>query len=259
MYTTYRLQRPGTGEAGGSEFWEKIWAHSSLPSEKTRAGVRTDELWGFVKARLTPGTKVLDVGCGMGQWTDMLASEGFQADGLDYSSRTIEALRESLPHIGWVCAPLQKMPYPDNSFDGIISWGVLEHDPKGPAEGMAEIARVLAPGGVALITVPHDTPSVRKSVLAQHGPAGEGKAFFSFLFTPDDLSAVFREAGLIVEDLRPVQSAPVAILLPRFFVVSQKNLTTRGLTWLLRRAITRIWLNDPRAKAGLLGIARKPG
>ncbi|CAG0978846.1 partial demethylmenaquinone methyltransferase / 2-methoxy-6-polyprenyl-1,4-benzoquinol methylase, partial [Anaerolineae bacterium] len=101
---------------------------------------------------------ILDCGCGRGFYLKMLRTVSqCRLYGLELESEI--ALKgwnhvRDLPGITITQASIYAQPYADNSFDGVILSEVLEHidDEQG---GLREIYRVLKPGGVVAITVPH--------------------------------------------------------------------------------------------------------
>jgi ubiquinone/menaquinone biosynthesis C-methylase UbiE len=99
------------------------------------------------------GKKLLEVGVGAG--TDHLqwARAGAQCHGVDLTQAAIDTTRERLALYGFE-SNLQRvdaeiLPFPDDSFDVVYSWGVIHHS-EHPERIIAEIRRVLRPGGVFL-------------------------------------------------------------------------------------------------------------
>ena len=102
---------------------------------------------------IRPGADCLDLGCGSGYVNVHLAARGVKRNlGMDLFPETMEMARKlnrETPGIGWVCASAEAIPLPDASLDHVICRGVvpLAHVRK----VMAEIARVLRPGGTAVL------------------------------------------------------------------------------------------------------------
>ncbi len=97
-------------------------------------------------------TKVLDFGCGSGIFVDELQKLGFDAHGLDISEEAIKFGKlQGVKNLGVIDA--HKIHFPENTFDAVFTLDVLEHleDEKW---ALAEIERVLKPGGIAIIMVP---------------------------------------------------------------------------------------------------------
>lgn len=116
------------------------WTPTGLDSR-----VRQFRGW-WQRADLPPG-RWLDIGCGAGTYTRMLQAEGHQAVGIDYSSPSVQKARERSPEgIDWLAADIHHLPFPDATADGILCFGVMQAL-AGPGDALAEMARVLRPGG----------------------------------------------------------------------------------------------------------------
>ncbi len=106
-------------------------------------------------AKLKAGDKVLDVGCGTGNLT-LTAKKYVGASGsvygIDASPEMIAEARKKATHNGMEASfdveLIEKLPYPDATFDVVISRLVIHHLPDDlKRRGFAEIFRVLKPGG----------------------------------------------------------------------------------------------------------------
>jgi SAM-dependent methyltransferase len=139
------------------------------------------------------GGVALDIGSGPGNVTAALAraagSDGL-ALGIDISepmlARAVEA--QAGRNVGFMRADAQQLPFRDETVDAVTSLAVLQLVPN-PSATLAEIARVLKPGGRVAIMVP---------------TAGRGAEFLKWLpnggvtfFTEDELGDTFEDLGLV--------------------------------------------------------------
>lgn len=107
----------------------------------------------MTEAKVPTGGKILDVGCGTGHLAAELARRGYQTWGTDLSEAMIQYAREHYDAERFQTADIEKLPFPDNTFDGIVCLGVMEYlASDGPA--LREMRRVLKPGGHVVITTP---------------------------------------------------------------------------------------------------------
>jgi ubiquinone/menaquinone biosynthesis C-methylase UbiE len=103
-------------------------------------------------AGVTAGTHVLDVACGPGYVAATAATRGAVACGLDFSSAMVGVARAMHPAITVTEGDAEALPYPDGSFDAVVSNFGVHHVPR-PARALAECHRVLVPGGRMAFTV----------------------------------------------------------------------------------------------------------
>ena len=137
---------------------------------------------------LPPNPTVLDVGCGDGKRA-LARMDGARAVGLDFSRRQLDLARRNVPGAALVQGDMVALPLADDSVDGITAYHAVFHvDREEHPEVYREFARVLRPGGRALMTVGTSAYQTVRS-----GWMG-GRMFFS---TPgrDRTLAQLREAG----------------------------------------------------------------
>ena len=119
------------------------------------------------------GKRVLEIGVGAGTDFVQWVRAGAIATGVDLTSRGVELTRERLALEGLSAdvrqANAEALPFPDGSFDHVYSWGVLHHSPDTP-RAIAEVHRVLRPGGTATVMIYHRHAWVPMTVWALHGP-----------------------------------------------------------------------------------------
>jgi SAM-dependent methyltransferase len=100
------------------------------------------------------GKLVLDAGCGMGRFAEIVHQFGGEYVGLDYSFAIDAAQRNvgHLPGVHLIQANIFELPFANDVFDVVMSLGVLHHTPD-PRRAFAALPRVLKPGGSLTITV----------------------------------------------------------------------------------------------------------
>ena len=127
---------------------------------------------------LRAGERVLDLGCGFGRHAFEAARRGGRVVALDAGADEVVRVREtfaamsesgeidpSATPIDSVRGDALRLPFADDSFDRVIASEVLEHIPDDVA-AMAELARVLRPGGTMAVTVPRCGPELVNWLLS---------------------------------------------------------------------------------------------
>ena len=105
-------------------------------------------------ACVTAGTRVLDVCCGPGLVAGAAAARGAVTAGVDFSAAMLAIARAAQPRVEFSQADAEALPYAEGSFDAAVANFGLHHVPN-PAAALAEMHRVLVPGGrVAFTTWP---------------------------------------------------------------------------------------------------------
>lgn len=95
---------------------------------------------------LAPGTRVLDLGCGSGTFTGLLAERGYRARGLDISPKLITLARRKFPAIDFQEGDAENLPFDAGQYDGVLLSGLVHHFPD-PRRLAAQVLSVLKPGG----------------------------------------------------------------------------------------------------------------
>ncbi|HET7669619.1 MAG TPA: class I SAM-dependent methyltransferase [Burkholderiales bacterium] len=104
--------------------------------------------------------RLLEVGCGPAVMTPDLVAMGFLVHGIDVSSEMVRRARQRMAghplekRCVFGLGDTERLQFPDCSYDAVLCMGVLEYLPRYGA-ALAEIARVLKPGGLAVITLPN--------------------------------------------------------------------------------------------------------
>ncbi|MFN8016929.1 MAG: class I SAM-dependent methyltransferase [Acidimicrobiales bacterium] len=162
MARGYRTVWIPEAEGGGSTgYWETAWA-----AEKQ---VAPPWLVRALDRQLPVRGRVLEAGCGQAEFVRLLASPGRPVVGVDLALKALVAAHRDDPTLALAGSDVGALPFPDGTFDAVVSLGVVEHLEAGPVELLREHRRVLAPGGVLLITVPQRSWFRAASDVAQLG------------------------------------------------------------------------------------------
>ncbi len=128
----------------------------TVPGEDDRGLVAMQEARYQVAAGKLGGMMVLDLGCGVGAGTQLLAGRGGRTIGVDLDIRTLRRASEDYGQdvLGFTAANALRLPFGEATFDGVVCFELLEHLPE-PDLLMKEICRVLKPGGKLLLSTPN--------------------------------------------------------------------------------------------------------
>lgn len=203
-----RLRTNATGWGFDAPRLQRMLANEADMSFKRRAEAVYDFL------RIGPDDRVLDMGCGRGFYLKFTRDLYPMADvvGVELDRPLLHTARAQVPGARVVNGNVYALPFGDGAFTRILFSEVIEHIPDDRA-ALAELARVLAPGGRLAITTPNaDYPlawdPINKVLEATIGrPIRRGVlsgiwANHERLYTPEDLAAKVAEAGLIVDEVR---------------------------------------------------------
>lgn len=116
-------------------------------------------IFDFARFRDGRDRDVLEIGVGMGaDHLEWAKASPRSLTGVDLTPRAIEFTRSRFEAYGLKskleCADAEQLPFEDNSFDLVYSWGVLHHSPNTPT-AINEVFRVLRPGGIARVMIYH--------------------------------------------------------------------------------------------------------
>jgi len=127
------------------------------------------------------GRALLDVGCNWGRWTIAAARAGWRATGIDRAKKSVGAARRVAEQLGaeaeYAVADARELPFADETFDTVFSYSVLQHLAKADVVvAVAELRRVLRPGGIAWIELPNARGPLNLVRQARRGfSAGTGQ------------------------------------------------------------------------------------
>ncbi len=138
-------------QGGSAATEEGVWRAREYAELEEGRG-RLDYLEGLRRTGLGPGTALLDVGCGPGGFCLLAADAGATVTGFDASAAMLQVARERVPAARFDLGDMQRLPYADRSFDVVTLFNSLQFCAN-PAAALAEVRRVLKPGGTAFVVV----------------------------------------------------------------------------------------------------------
>lgn len=205
MFKLEKFYPPGYNP---DQYWDGRYAQEHIAG-KSSAEFRKQGFWPVMEKYLVKGEKYLDVGCGIGGWIIFLTEQGYNVEGVDIMARTVRALTEYDPNLKVKVASMTRLPYADNSLDGVLAIGALEYVENKVPEAIAEVRRVLAPGGWCFMEVPIANVLRRliymplkrlERVLKTR--RGQQPTFSNYLFSPTELTQMFEARGFKVLELK---------------------------------------------------------
>jgi len=135
-------------------YWNTEWQRAEVTSPWATA-----EPWVMEHAHtLAPGSRILDLGAGIGRHALAFAAMGHQVAALDAAEAAGAATAAAATAQGLeiaICqAPMTELPFETGQFDHVLSWNVIYHgDETVVRRTLAEIARVTRPGGTFMATM----------------------------------------------------------------------------------------------------------
>ncbi len=168
-------------------------------------------------AKIKPGDKVLDIGCGTGNLTltaKKYAGPSGSAYGIDASPEMIEEARKKAKRSGleavFQIGLIEKIPYPDATFDIVINRLVIHHLPEDlKRRGLAEMLRVLKPGG-RLFLVDFNPPA--NPILKHVVTALVGHRMMQASSDVENIPPLLTEAGFVEVASGPTRSPFLAFV-----------------------------------------------
>lgn len=185
------------------DYYEELW--QELPDELSPPDFELRLR--FLLADLRPGLRVLDLGCGEGAFTAAAASAGADVIGAEVAQAALDRAVRRHPGLDFrlvpFCDPLQ---FEDGAFELVWASEVIEHVAD-TARWLSEVRRVLAVGGLFLVTTPsHGRVRVALGGLEEFSePLGD----HLHLYTRRSLAGVLGELGFGAVEVRAVGGPPL--------------------------------------------------
>lgn len=201
--------------AGSPTFWDDTWSDGQL--EEAIRFCDVDPLRPLFERYAPPGTRLLEGGCGRGQYVVYYSRKGVRVTGIDFAAGALVRLRGRNPEAHLCLGDVAALPFRDGSYDAYYSGGVVEHFEGGPVPALREAGRVLRPGGTLLVSVPYLSPLRRISAAwrndrrhvtkARANAELDEKTFWQYAFGVREFSQLLQQVGFRVD-----RTFPYAIL-----------------------------------------------
>ena len=176
-----------------------------LTGERTVPGIAHENYWfrRHVAAYEwvdTRAASVLEVGCGEGYGTALLARHARSVLGVDYDAMTVAHATRTYPQARFLRANLAALPVRTGGVDVLATLQVIEHvwDHR---EYLGECRRVLRPGGTLVLTTPN-------RLTFSPGLDAPVNPFHTWEFTADELTSLLRSCGFAVDWLGGLHAGP---------------------------------------------------
>jgi SAM-dependent methyltransferase len=240
--------------------WTRIWEAQGGPQGRAERIRRREEfaiMWPHV-ARLPKGSRLLDGGCGLGDWVVWLTRAGYPTLGLDVSRATIGRLKTMFPEMDFAVGDIRATGLPDASFDAYFSWGTFEHFEEGFGRVAGEAFRVLKPGGLLFVSTPfHNLRHALYAILREpwrRAPQQKATRFYQWRLTRSELAAELARRGFAVDDVRIIHKRQgLQRWLQGNFRLDPGTLVSKGLGVLLYPFVPKVLIGHM-----ILAVARKP-
>jgi len=135
---------------------------------------------------------ILDIGCGYGHFVQIMKNCGWSAAGIEPSSRTIAYAKQKGLNV--MATTIDEAVFHDKSFDAVTAFYVLEHlfD---PLSALNKIMKILKPGGMLVLRIPHTTPIVKSLDFLGIKNNLYDLPFHLYDFSPDTIKLMLEKAG----------------------------------------------------------------
>lgn len=223
------------------KYWTETWENSSYSFQELIdgdpwVGVKFSPLLPHILHYLKKDSKIIEAGCGLGQWVNYLSELGFDVTGIDFSETTIAKLQSIYPDKKYLIGDVTRFDFNNDIFDAVLSWGVVEHFIDGPSVALKEANRILKKDGFLFITVPCKNnltillsplfaarKVIVKLVRKLVGKTSVKTPFFQYTFKKKEFKNYLQHAGFMPIKVIPIsQEVGFAIIINTLFKIKKE-------------------------------------
>ncbi len=168
---------------------------------------------------LPENAKVLDAGCGPGNYSSYLHELGFEVVGTDLSEGMLTVARKNVPHVKFIQADLRTQPFPPNSFKGIVAAYSLIHLPtKDLLLALKHLHSLLSNKGLLYLALQEG----KEKDIADHSLGDDAVLIFS-CYTLEEITDYLDKANfeVVYSFVRPPNANEIAH--NKLFVIARKK------------------------------------
>lgn len=209
-------------------FWPKDWLlpTSPIPGSPEKDTVEKDTVTSpssaidVVTAVVPPGSHILDIGCGSGEFAAALVASGYRVTGVEPQERRIAEARTRAPGADFQTAGAEALPFHDMRFDAATMIHSLHHVPHGLMHhALVEALRCIGSGGSLIVVEPppegsfhdvfkliDDETLIRNQAQAALGAACEQSILRRVASWRWETSEVYADVDALIEDVAAVDA-----------------------------------------------------
>lgn len=161
---------------------------------------------------------ILELGCGLGRIATHYHARGYSVVALDKSRLAVERLKSEMPEMKALISDARSLPFPNASFDVVLSFGVYHNIEEGVDQALSELFRILRPDGRYCVSMRPDNLEMQlnealwhwRNPAARHAPL----KFHKWLTKPKSFMALLLDNGLDVDETFYARNMSILYRLP---------------------------------------------
>ena len=173
---------------------------------------------------------LLDIGCATGIFLNGMRERGWQVKGVELSEYAANYARERF-HLEVTTGTLADAKFPENHFNLVTMWDVLEHVPD-PAETLTEIHRIMKPGGWLVLSLPNPV-AWERHWFNQFWAGWDVPRHFQ-IFSPQVIQQYLNRSGLQRTEIHSFTGRHGVLVLSVQMWLTSKNYSDRTKRWIMK-------------------------
>ena len=142
--------------------------------------------------------RLLDLGCGAGFFLNSARERGWDCHGIDIVPEFVQYANDSLGLAKVQCGSLEDLKYPENHFQVVMMWDLIEHLPH-PTQALKSLRNMISPNGLIVLM----TPNAKNAAWVKKDWCGYLQDQHIYYFSAETLQRILREAGFTILSTKP--------------------------------------------------------